>query len=135
MKIKGRPLPENPISALNEMADGGLIPRPVYEGESSWGESHMVVEVKGFGYVVGTGANKQEAKREAAAGILELVLKTVCPTPGKRRFATWESAYDDMIRQQSEGIGIQQVYACRCDWWHLSGATPRNWDTPMREGH
>lgn len=130
--INGRPLPDNPISALSELADGGYIPRPVFVGESAHGKAHMVVEVNGFGHAVGSGQSRQEAKIEASRALLERILKTLCPTPNKRRFATWELAYDEMILGQSRGKGYTQVYACRCDWWHLSGSAPRGWSTPIR---
>jgi hypothetical protein len=131
--INGRPLHANPISALNELADVHLISRPVYvEGIQNSRDHHAVVEVANWGYEVGSGTSRQEAKTLAAQALLERILLTLCPTPRKRRFATWERAYDEMLLGQAHGKAYTQVYACRCDWWHLSGAAPRGWNDPIR---
>lgn len=53
--------------------------------------------------------------------------KQRCPTPAKKRYATWESAYDVLVRLRSttDKHGLEQAYACRCGWWHLSSNIPR----------
>lgn len=132
ISFNGEPirLSEHPVSALEELANLGIIPRPRYAGESmnpNGSQYALVGEVEGYGHHVAVGETRQAAKREAAAQMLKVVLAKMCPKPGRPRYATWEAAYDEMLRQQITGKGkpLRQVYSCRCGWWHISGSKPR----------
>jgi hypothetical protein len=125
--IRREDLPEHPVSALHLMWQQGWIPRPVYAGGLKGDEYALVAEVEGYGFELAVGKDRSEAKREASEKLLDRILSTMCPTPRKKRYATWERGYEDMERLQLTGpYQPKQVYSCRCGWWHLSTQEP--WD-------
>lgn len=69
---------QNPIAKLQERAQAGGLPLPVYTYSRIGGEDHMPMfhcdcEAEGVS-AGGTGRNKQRAKRMAARGVLERLL-------------------------------------------------------------
>lgn len=124
IKVNGEvvTLPEHPVSALEFLAVKGIIPKPVYVGEVAWHDATryaVVAEVKGYGHAAVVEDSRQAARREAARQVLEIVLQKICPTLGRPRWATWQAAYDEMIRKQVRGQAPQSVYSCRCGWFHI----------------
>jgi hypothetical protein len=133
VKVNGKELSEHPVSALEELANWGCIPRPRYAGQPlnpNGSPYALVATVDGYGFAEAVAETKQDAKREAAQKLLDKIERHMCPHPGRPRYATWEAAYDAMMRQQITGKGkpLRQVYACRCTWWHISGSKPRDED-------
>jgi len=117
-------LPENPVSALYHLVDKRLIERPVFVGEPLSPDDlpyAIVVEVRGHGYEAAVGKDKADAKRQAAEALLVRILRSICPTPTKMRYATEEMARKVVTHRKAVGaIPLKRWYECSCGWWHVT---------------
>lgn len=125
--IDVRKLSEHPVSAIEELANAGVIsPRPQYTFERDrYGHCRALIRYKDGIHNWGEGENKTEAKRAAAAGMLKWLLENVvciCPTPKKIRFATKEAAWDFINAHKAlDRSEFSRPYDdCRCGWVHIS---------------
>jgi hypothetical protein len=116
---------DSPRRELNRRREAGLVPPFKYETlpDAEDGRRRVrVTTVEGHS-AVGTGDNKREAGRFAAAALIKLLSRTDCPTPQKRRYATEARATAVVHRWQFLGdhpTQPQRAYRCQCDWWHIT---------------
>jgi hypothetical protein len=130
MRVFGKTLSDDPVTALQELADLGLIPQPVYTATTLKDKQIKVVvnfpDHPNEG-IHGAAVKPQyeHAKVAAAKELRKAVVKRLglCPTPDRPSYETQEEARRAVKVWQRfpKGHPKRWAFKCDCGAWHTTG--------------